>query len=183
MNAGWPKLQTRLHQSTTIKNSTKRKGVFLCRQQYGKTIKTLQMSASSNKTPLDFLTIARRFDTITLPKVDAVIGILNGGMAPALMCADRLKCPLFVIEIHFRDADNQPEFPEPRVISNTESLPAAESRVLLVDDVSVTGSTFQTARALLKDRQYKIQSLVLKGKGDFVLFPEISGCVHWPWHP
>jgi hypoxanthine phosphoribosyltransferase len=52
-------------------------------------------------------------------------------------------------------------------------------RVLLVDDVSVTGKTLNRVKALLKG--YTVYTLVMKGKGDFVLFPEVGTCVQWPW--
>jgi hypoxanthine phosphoribosyltransferase len=51
----------------------------------------------------------------------------------------------------------------------------------LVDDVSVTGSTMRKALDQLKG--LNVKTLAMKGKADFVLFPEISDCVKWPWKP
>jgi hypoxanthine phosphoribosyltransferase len=51
--------------------------------------------------------------------------------------------------------------------------------VLVVDDVSVTGATLSAAREILVGAS--IITLTCKGKADFVLFPEISSCVLWPW--
>jgi hypoxanthine phosphoribosyltransferase len=53
------------------------------------------------------------------------------------------------------------------------------ARILLVDDVSVSGQTLALARSLLKG--YEVITFTLKGKADFVLFPEITACVNWPW--
>jgi hypothetical protein len=45
--------------------------------------------------------------------------------------------------------------------------------------VSVTGKTLAFARTLLPG--HDIRTLVLKGRGDYVVFPEIALCVDWPW--
>lgn len=52
-------------------------------------------------------------------------------------------------------------------------------RILLVDDVSVSGKTLQTAKELLSG--HIVTTFTLKGKADLVLFPEIGDCVKWPW--
>jgi len=135
----------------------------------------------SEKTPLSFVEITQRFDAIELPEVDAVVGIQTGGRIPAILCSYRLKCELYMLPIHFRDPSNQPEFDEPIIFSEDFERPPAGSRILLVDDVSVSGKTMHTAKALLGDGYLSVQTLVLKGTGDIVLFPEIKGCVAWPW--
>ena len=135
----------------------------------------------SEKTPLSFEAITKRFDETELPEVDAVVGIQTGGRIPAILCAYRLKCPLYMLPIHFRDDLNKPEFDEPIIFSEDFERPPEGQRILLVDDVSVSGKTFDTARKLLGDQYASIQTFVLKGKGDVVLFPEIKGCVAWPW--
>ncbi len=57
--------------------------------------------------------------------------------------------------------------------------PVGVKRILLVDDVSVSGQTLQAARELLMD--YEVTTFVLKSKADLVAFPEIGECVVWPW--
>jgi hypothetical protein len=37
----------------------------------------------------------------------------------------------------------------------------------------------ETARNLLKG--YGVKTLAMKGKADYVLFPEVKDCVKWPW--
>ena len=135
----------------------------------------------SEKTPLTFTAISERFDATELPEVDAVVGIQTGGRIPAILCAHRIKCELYMLPIHFRDPSNQPEFDEPIIFSEDFERPPTGSRILLVDDVCVSGKTMETAKALLGEGYPSIHTLVLKGKGDVVLFPEIKGCVAWPW--
>ena len=133
------------------------------------------------KVNLSFEEITRRFDQTELPEVDAVVGIQTGGRIPAVMCAYRLKCPLYMLPIHFRDSTNQPESENPVVFADLPQLPESGQRILLVDDVSVTGKTVDTAKSILTDRYPVVTTFVLKGRGDVVLFPEIKCCVNWPW--
>lgn len=139
------------------------------------------MPDSPAKTVLSFEEITRRFDQVELPDVDAVVGIQTGGRIPAVMCAYRLKCPLYMLPIHFRDSSNQPEYEQPIFFSEIPRLPPAGQRILLVDDVSVTGQTLETAKSILADQYESLTTFVLKGRGDIVLFPEIENCVSWPW--
>ena len=53
-------------------------------------------------------------------------------------------------------------------------------KILLVDDVGVSGETLKLAGEHLKN--FEITTMVMKGSGDIVLFPEISTCVNWPWN-
>ncbi|OPZ74369.1 MAG: hypothetical protein BWY82_00732 [Verrucomicrobia bacterium ADurb.Bin474] len=65
--------------------------------------------------------------------------------------------------------------------SQAPDIPDAVQRILLVDDVSVTGSTMEKSRAALS--RFTIQTIALKGqKADIILFPEWKGCVQWPWN-
>jgi hypoxanthine phosphoribosyltransferase len=135
----------------------------------------------NSKTVLSFLEIQQRLEEYELPEFDAVVGILTGGLAPAVLCASKLKVDLYVIPIHFRDEENRPLYGEPVLQENAVPLPPDGSRLLLVDDVSVTGSTFQTALKALSGRDYDITTFAMKGKADHVMFPEVKGCVKWPW--
>jgi uncharacterized protein len=51
--------------------------------------------------------------------------------------------------------------------------------ILLVDDVSVTGATLETAEKLLPN--FQVTTLVIKGKADFVLYPDVRACILLPW--
>jgi hypoxanthine phosphoribosyltransferase len=123
--------------------------------------------------------ITRRLRAVDFPAVDAVVGIQTGGRIPATLLSFHLGLPLYMLPINFRDQDNNPSFDEPQVVGNCDELPPAGCRVLLVDDVSVSGQTMAKAKELLPG--HDITTFVFKGRGDLVLFPEIQPCVNWPW--
>ncbi len=129
------------------------------------------------KVVLDFREIRARLGGLELPQVDLVVGIATGGSVPASLAAYKLGAPLVMMRLNYRAEDNTPQRPEPELLSTFQ--PPNAARVLLVDDVSVTGQTLQTAKALLPHSH--VTTLVMKGRGDFVLFPEVSSCVVWPW--
>lgn len=131
------------------------------------------------KPELDFSDLTRRLKALMLPPADLVVGIATGGIVPASLVAFHLELPLELISINFRDATNRPQRMAPELLEPF-SLSTSGQRILLVDDVSVTGRTLEVARAQLPG--HSITTLVFKGKADFVLLPEISSCVVWPWN-
>ena len=132
-----------------------------------------------DKVKLDFLTIRERIKTLKLPQVDHVIGIGSGGVVPASLIAFELGAPLTILSINYRAPNNIPRFDKPQLLADF-SLPDLQKRLLLVDDVSVSGKTLSLALSLLEG--YKVETLVMKGNADIVCFPEIRSCVNWPWH-
>lgn len=138
---------------------------------------------------ISFEKIIRKITKVDFPKMDFVIGIGQGGMVPAALVACQLNKPLDIIQINYRDEKNQPRHREPKLLKKF-LVPNGVRRILLVDDVSVTGATLNAAKALLKE--YHVKTFVLieplldrgklnKGQADYVLFPEIKDCVNWPW--
>ena len=129
---------------------------------------------------LEFEEIRHRLKGVSrdLPPIDLVVGIATGGVVPAGLLAYELDKPLAVIHINYRADDNSPQHPAPLLLS-TSDLPQEGRHVLLVDDVAVSGQTMELARRSLADRN--VVTLVLKGDADFSLFPELDGCVAWPW--
>lgn len=113
-----------------------------------------------------------------LPSVDLVIGIGSGGIVPASLLAFHLKAELQVLVLNYRDENNQPRFDEP-VVLQKPPMNLEGKRILLVDDVSVSGKTMNAALKQLEG--YNVKTLAMKGKADYVLFPEIKDCVKWPW--
>ncbi|MGH3834230.1 MAG: phosphoribosyltransferase [Pseudonocardiaceae bacterium] len=83
---------------------------------------------------------------------DLVVGILRGGMVPAVMLAHRLGVrSVRGVEVTHTTVDgpNGPKYLHP-VITNPDSLGAfAGADVLLVDDVVGSGDTAETAAGLL----------------------------------
>ncbi len=131
------------------------------------------------KLDLDFSEISRKLKEFRFPEVDCVVGIATGGIYPAILVAHQLGIECRFLHINFRDPDNNPIHDNPVLLSeDIQDIPAG-SRILLVDEVSVSGKTMSKALELLKS--FHVRTFVLKGKGDFVLFPDIKTCVNWPW--
>ena len=131
------------------------------------------------KTVLGFAEISRRLRNLQLPKVELVVGIGRGGTTLACLAAHQLRCDLELVAINYRDDLNTPRFNQPRLLANNDRALTFTGSVLLVDDVSVSGKTLDFAKAQLATNN--VTTLVCKGKGDYVLFPEVKTCVHWPW--
>lgn len=127
---------------------------------------------------LDFESISRAIRRFPFPKVDLVIGIATGGIVPASLIAHQLSCPLQFMHINYRAPDNSPARPNPTLLKQINP-PDPNKRILLVDDVSVSGKTISVASRLLG--QERVLTFVLKGAADYVLFPDIATCVDWPW--
>lgn len=135
------------------------------------------MSPDAPKRPLTFDEIVDRLAALDLPEVDLVVGIASGGTVPAGLVAYRLGVPLQLLSIKYRDPQNRPQRPRPELLA--PSPHPLGRRILLVDDVSVSGATVALARELLAG--HEVTTLVLKGRGDLVAFPEVGTCVLWPW--
>ena len=131
------------------------------------------------KVDLKFADISRKLRSIEFPKVDYVIGIGTGGVVPASMVAHQLGCDLKIIQINYRDPDNQPRYDQPKVLQHLDLDIPAKAKILLVDDVSVSGKTLSKAKEQLK--ALDVTTFTLKGQADIVLFPDVKSCVNWPW--
>lgn len=127
---------------------------------------------------ISFLSISERLKAITLPETDIVIGIATGGIVPASLIAYKIGCDVEFIKINYRDENNSPHFDAPKLLSEFSKAYQGK-KLLIVDDVSVSGKTMEFAKSFFKDNEVK--TLAFKGKADYVLFPEIKTCVRWPW--
>lgn len=128
--------------------------------------------------PLSFHTITKRLKQLDLPQTDVVIGIGSGGIVPAGIIAFYLEAELQVMVLNYRDEQNTPRYDEPRILQKPD-FNLQGKRILLVDDVSVSGKTMNAALEQLKGLDVK--TFTMKGRADYVLFPEIKDCVKWPW--
>ncbi len=133
----------------------------------------------SDKVRLTLPDISRRLKAalLQLSECDLVVGVATGGTVLASLAAYELALPLKLIRINYRAEDNTPQRVEPTLLQPFELR--GQPRVLLVDDVSVTGATFRVATALLGVRE--VTTLALKGRADSVLYPEVTRCVLLPW--
>ena len=128
--------------------------------------------------PLSFKQISERLKQIDLPEIDLVIGIGSGGVPPAAFVAFYLNAELEVMTLNYRDENNNPRYDAPKLLYQPQ-WNLEGKRILLVDDVSVSGKTMNAALELLKG--YNVKTLAMKGKADFVLFSDVKDCVKWPW--
>jgi hypoxanthine phosphoribosyltransferase len=132
----------------------------------------------ADRVALSMDEIMDRLQSFSFPDVDLVVGITSGATYPAKIIADLLNLPVRYIQINFRLPDNTPKYENPQLIK-MDTIPSHYARLLLVDDVSVSGKTLKCAVENLQN--FKVYTFVLKGKADYVLFPEINTCVDWPW--
>jgi len=131
-------------------------------------------------TPLSFQGIIIRLADWRFPaRLDGVIGIANGGVVPAALVAQRLGLEMKVLAVNYRDEANEPRFAEPRLLAPPPDL-GSWRRVLLVDDVWVSGKSWRLAKAQLPS-DIEVLPFVLKGRVDFALIRDVEGCVQWPW--
>lgn len=131
-------------------------------------------------TPLSFTDLTARLARWTFPAgIDGVVGIASGGVVPAALVAQRLGLEMKVIALNYRDEANEPRHAEPKLLSAVPDL-GAWRRLLLVDDVYVSGKSWHAARAQLP-ATVEVVPFVMKGKVDFALIRDIDGCVRWPW--
>lgn len=131
-------------------------------------------------TPLAFRDIANRLERWHFPpRLDGVVGIAAGGVVPAALVAQRLGLEMKVIALNYRDEANEPRFAEPQLLSAVPDV-GGWKHILLVDDVYVSGKSWNAARALLPAGT-EVVPFVLKGKVDFALIRDVNGCVEWPW--
>lgn len=129
---------------------------------------------------VDFLTISQALEEIKLPDCQLVVGIAKGGVVPASLVAYKMGCDLKIVHFNYRNEENIPQHSAPLLV-NKITLPENISSILLVDDVAISGKTLASAKELFKN--YKVTTMVLRGKADYVLFPELTTCVQWPWKP
>lgn len=132
--------------------------------------------------PLVTLTeVERRLGAIVFPPVDAVIAIERGGRVPGEMIAELLDRPIGFLRLAYRDDSNAVQHAAPMLLHRTAIPCSTGGRILLVDDVSASGSTLQRATRELPG--FEVTTFVLKGTADIVAFPELDVCVTWPWTP
>jgi adenine/guanine phosphoribosyltransferase-like PRPP-binding protein len=139
-----------------------------------------QRSPRATMTSLSFSDLVVRLGKWSFPeRIEVVVGIASGGVVPAALVAMRLGVDLRLIALNYRDDANEPRYDQPRLISRVPEL-GAWRRILLVDDVYVSGRSWHAARSLLGP-DVEVLPFVMKGQVDFALIRDVEGCVQWPW--
>lgn len=108
---------------------------------------------------------------------DTIVAIARGGIFPAALLQQKLLLNMEIIWLNFRNENQQPQHDEP-VLLKPISFDYFNKKILLVDDRSRTGKTFEKSRALLKGARI-IKTFVVNGKADYPLFDE--DCFTFPW--
>ncbi len=138
---------------------------------------------SEGATDLTFTRVTERLRTADLPRrdaVDAVVAVARGGTVPGALIAFHLEKPLRLLRLSFRDDAHAPKASEPEPVGAVPDVRG--QRIVLVDDVAVSGATLRRARALLGATH--VVTVAFKGRpgaADVVLFPDVPTCVRWPW--
>lgn len=125
-----------------------------------------------------FEEVMERFREIRFNETfDMIIAIANGGVIPAAILNQRLNTDLQLLKIKLRDADQQPMYTEPKLLTPI-NFDYKDKTILLVDDRVKTGSTFRLALRLLQSARL-IKTFAVNGNADYALYNE--SCFKFPW--
>ena len=142
-----------------------------------------EVRAAAARVPMPFERVAarvrERVRAAALGRIDAVVALARGGVVPGALIAYELGVPLRLLRLRFRDDANVPLGAVPSV---DEDVPDVRGlRVLIVDDVSVSGATLRAAQAALGTEAVTLVVKGAPGAADVVLFDDVPSCVVWPW--
>ena len=118
-----------------------------------------------------------RLDEIEFGKHDLIVAIGSGGVAPAKFIQQKLKIPMKVVAISYRDKSNQPKYGNAKLLEGKE-FKVKNAKILLVDDVSRTGKTLCVAKNYLKGN--KIKTCLVNGEADYSFYNS-QECISIPW--
>lgn len=126
---------------------------------------------------LKFKDIVKKIKNTKFEKFDLVVAIGRGGLIPASLIAKHLNLDLKVLWLKFKDDNNKEIYKKPKLLKNID-FRYKNKKILLVDDFSKTGKTFQEAKRILKGSKKK--TFVVNGKADYSLY-KYPCCVKFPW--
>lgn len=112
-------------------------------------------------------------------KYDLVIAVSKGGILPGYLISRYLNLPLEIISLEFRNDTHKPKYKEPKLLKPI-SFKVDKKNIILVDDVSNTGQTLNTAKTLLNNCK-SIETIVISGNADISLYGPHKSCIIWPW--
>jgi uncharacterized protein len=107
---------------------------------------------------------------------DLIVAIANGGIIPAALLQQKLKIPVELLKISFRDTTHKPLYDTPQLVTPIH-FDVAGKKILLVEDRVKTGATLGYAKQLLNNAVVK--TFAVNGTADYSLFDE--NCFSFPW--
>lgn len=110
-------------------------------------------------------------------KFDLIIFIANWWIIPWMILNQKLKLPYEILFINYRDDKHLPKFDNPKLLKDI-NFDVDWKKILLIDDVSKTGSTFLLAKNILKNATI-IKTFVINWNADYKLYNE--ECFKLPW--
>ncbi|MFC1595683.1 phosphoribosyltransferase [Candidatus Margulisiibacteriota bacterium] len=116
-------------------------------------------------------------DSLNFEGVDLIVAIANGGIIPASFIQQKLKVPMEIIRINYRDETHAPLYDDARMLED-KPFPIRGQSILLVDDVSRTGKTLAKAKDYLTGN--RVKTFVINGEADYSFFNQ-KECVLVPW--
>ena len=108
---------------------------------------------------------------------DMIVAIANGGIIPAAIINQRLNTEFRLLKINLRDAEQEPRYDAPQLISPVD-FDCSGKTILLVEDRIKTGATVNFAITLLKDAKL-VKTFAVNGNADYALYNE--SCFKFPW--
>ncbi|MCX6724460.1 MAG: phosphoribosyltransferase [Candidatus Staskawiczbacteria bacterium] len=123
--------------------------------------------------------IKNRLDSVIFQEeFDLIVAIARGGVIPGFLVSKKIKKKLELVWLRFRDDENKITFKHPKLIKKLE-FNFSGKNILLVDDISRTGTTFKVASKYLKGAK-SIKTFAINGGADYCLYDE--ECFKFPWN-
>ena len=93
-------------------------------------------------------------------KITAVIGIVRGGLTPAVMLSHYYDCPLHVLDYSLRDRNDAQEFTpnDGQVLSKAMMNTERGGHVLIVDDINDSGDTLTAIKNFITDERLSLDN-------------------------
>jgi uncharacterized protein len=109
---------------------------------------------------------------------DLIVAVANGGIVPAALLQQKLKIPVELIKMSFRDTTHKPIYTSPQLMAPIH-FETVNKKILLVEDRVKTGATLEEAKQILLNAGAVVKTFAVNGKADYSLFDE--NCFSFPW--
>lgn len=123
-----------------------------------KNVSWVQYVRAIDKISTHFLNVSRK-------RFDVIIGLTRGGLIPAVMLSHALNTPMLPFNPHVLHANGVPRGP-----LDLEISPAVTRRVLIVDDISDTGKTFDKTVTFFENRGFTVTTTAVYINKDTTIF-------------